>query len=753
MVLIAVALLPLAALSGVGLFALARYQDEQAQQVGIELAVSVANSVGTELRSVITILQTLSTAPSLDRNDGVAFRERAIRIVSVQPDWEALILTDPEGGSTLDTRVDAGGASLPVVDTESLRRVIDRREPAVGRLVNHQGRWVFPVRVPVMREGALRQVLTALVRPSAIHDVIARQHIPSDWIISIVDAQGVRVARSRAHEENLGGRLSDSAQTVLAAGGDRGTGVSTTLEGVEIVTPYSSIAPFGWQAVLGIPTASMAAAAWRSSLVMGGGFLLSILLGALGAGWVARGITAPIRRLRDAADQLARRQVPEPIDAGLSDVRDVAEALTNAGRELARYEAEREDLLAKERGARDVAERAGRAKDEFMAILSHELRTPLNAVFGWARLLQAKHLKEEAQVDKAVEAIVRNADAQVRLIDDLLDLSRVSSGKMQLAAEPVRLVDVRQGALDAIRPLADEKGVRITVIADDQSADTILGDAARLQQAILNLLTNAVKFTDSGGEVLLRQHFVDGQVEIAVSDTGHGIAPDMLPHVFDRFRQGDSSSTRSHRGLGLGLALVKELVALHGGTVTADSMGVGLGATFTIRLPRSAAPVAVAVSGSLDDSALRSIVRLDGLRIVVTDDDPDALTLTATILSAAGADVRPSPSAAQAIELVQQCKPHVLLSDLEMPGEDGYALIAKVRTLPPSDGGLTPAIALSAYGRPQDRDRALTAGFSMHVPKPVDPGELTAIVADLALSPLSPRDRAAPDHGKMPSSL
>jgi len=527
LILIAVALLPLALLSGLGLFALVRYQDEQARQVGIELARSVANAVGTELRSVLTILQTLSTAPSLDANDPASFRERAVRIARAQPQWEALILTDAGGTPTLDTRIPAGGTPPPIIDAENLQQVIATRTPSVGRLVNYDGRWMFPVRVPVMRNGVLRHTLTALVHPSAIHDVITRQQTPVDWIISIVDQQGTRVARSLAHEAHVGGQLSESGRAVLAAGGDawEGAGISTSLEGVEILTPFSRIQPSGWQAVLGMPTANLAAAAWRSSMVLGGGFLLSIVLGALGAGWVARGITGPIRQLRHAADSLARREVPQPLESGLSEVRDVGEALANAGRELARYEAERDELLAKERAARTVAEKAGRSKDEFMAVLSHELRTPLNAVFGWARLLQAKHLKDDARVAKALDAIVRNSDAQVRLIDDLLDLARISSGRMQMSIGPVSLAGIRQAAVDAIRPSAEEKGIRITIVTDDDAPGTIIGDAGRLQQVVLNLLTNAVKFTDSGGEILLRQQRVDGCVEIAVSDTGHGIAP------------------------------------------------------------------------------------------------------------------------------------------------------------------------------------------------------------------------------------
>jgi signal transduction histidine kinase/ActR/RegA family two-component response regulator len=750
-VLAAAAILPLAVLAAAGLYITIRYQDEQARRVGVELARSVANAVSTELRGSITILQTLATAPAFDRDDREAFYERAIRIVSVQHSWAAITVSDATGRVLLDTRAAAGSPVPALIDTASMNEVIESRAPVVGQLVKHQDGWLFPVRVPVERAGELRYVIAALVRPIAVRDVVTRQQIPDDWVISIVDRHGRRVARSRAHDENLGGWLSETAQALLAPGGDEGYGVSTSLEGDEIFTPYSSVQPFGWKAVLGIPTTTMRAAAARYSLLLGGGVVLSILLGTLGAGWVARGITRPIAQLRDAADALGRRELPRLPPSPLAEVRDVGDALTRAAEALARYEAERDELLEKERAARAAAEHADRAKNEFLAVLSHELRTPLNAVFGWARLLQNNLLRDEAQIARAKDAIVRNADAQVRLIDDLLDLSRISSGKMQIAMQPIRLAEVRQGALDAIRPSADEKGIRITVSADDDSA-TLDGDPARLQQIVWNLLANAVKFTGSGGEIHLTQQCVGERIEIIVSDTGQGIAPAMLPYVFDRFRQGDSSSTRSHGGLGLGLALVRELTTLHGGSVTATSLGVGCGSTFTVSLPRAADTSALSPVPHTDlaADALLNVTRLDGVRILVADDEADALALAETILSSAGAEVRSASSAARAFELIRDFKPHVLVSDLEMPDEDGYALVRRLRALGVADGGAIPAIALSAYGRPQDRTSALAAGFTMHVPKPVDPGELTAIVANVSAGAATlPR----PGYGKMPISM
>jgi CheY-like chemotaxis protein/anti-sigma regulatory factor (Ser/Thr protein kinase) len=350
-------------------------------------------------------------------------------------------------------------------------------------------------------------------------------------------------------------------------------------------------------------------------------------------------------------------------------------------------------------------------------------------------MLQSGELRDEVAAGKAKDAIVRNADVQIKLIDDLLDLSRISSGKMRLDLGRVEIDAVVQGALDAVRPAADAKAIRIRTNIDVH-AGSVVGDPARLQQVVWNLLMNAIKFTPSGGEINVALRRDASSLAISIADTGQGIAPDMLPHVFERFRQADSSSTRAHGGLGIGLALVKHLVELHGGTVVAQSAGQGRGATFTVRLPVALmeVPTEGGLSGPSPAVAADSrtvLTRLDGVRVLAADDDAEGLALVKTILTRAGADVRTSLSASEALDLFDEWRPDVLVSDIEMPGEDGYSLIRKVRARSTDDGGGTPAIALTAYGRPQDRVRALAAGFNMHVPKPVDPGELTTIIADI----------------------
>jgi CheY-like chemotaxis protein/anti-sigma regulatory factor (Ser/Thr protein kinase) len=368
-------------------------------------------------------------------------------------------------------------------------------------------------------------------------------------------------------------------------------------------------------------------------------------------------------------------------------------------------------------------------------MLSHELRTPINAVFGWARMLHAGQVPEAGR-GRALDAIVRNAHAQVQLIDDLLDVSRIISGKMRLDVRPVDLGAVVDAALDAVRPAAAGKHIRIEATLDPR-AGPLMGDPDRLQQVVWNLLTNAIKFTPKEGRVQVQLQRVNSHVEIVVSDTGRGIPTEVLPLVFDRFRQGDTGATQRKGGLGLGLALVRHLVEAHGGTVTAQSPGEGQGATFVVKLPIALARLDDAASPRVHPTArvLMPVYvgpALEGLRVLVVDDEMDALDLAAAILTAARAEVRTSQSVAEALVVCREWRPDVLISDIEMPGEDGLALIRQVRAMDPQQGGKVPAVALTAYGRVEDRLRTLSAGFSMHVPKPVDPAELTIVVASLA---------------------
>jgi len=436
--------------------------------------------------------------------------------------------------------------------------------------------------------------------------------------------------------------------------------------------------------------------------------------------WIVLPLTARDRVL--GALTFARTESAEPydrVDVRTAEVmaRQVALALDAAG------------LQRESDAARNDTEAANRAKDEFLMTLSHELRNPLNAVSGWARLLDAGKLGAE-QSRRAIEIILRNVNVQVRLVDDLLDMSSVVSGRMRLAVQPVNVLDVIGEALDAVRPGAEAKGIQLQSVLDSPGAQ-VSGDPGRLQQVVWNLLYNAVKFTPRHGRVLVKLQQVKSHVEIVVSDTGQGISAELLPYIFDRLRQGDSTRTRAHGGLGIGLALVRHIAELHGGSVFVESAGEGQGATFVVKLPLMVAgvreqAVAQAKTGPPDRPSLV------GVRILVVDDDSAAVELVQEVLGQAGGEARGAVTADEALRTLERWLPDVLVSDIEMPGEDGYTLIRKIRALSPERGGKTPAVALTAFGRPEDRIRSLMAGFNIHVSKPVDPDELTTIVASLA---------------------
>ncbi len=405
--------------------------------------------------------------------------------------------------------------------------------------------------------------------------------------------------------------------------------------------------------------------------------------------------------------------------------------------ERKRVELEREQLLASERAARTEAERASQMKDDFLATLSHELRTPLNAILGWANLLGAD--ANPADVREGVQVIERNARAQARIIDDLLDMSRIMSGKIRLDVQRTDLAAVIESALETVRPAALAKKIRLQSILDPL-AQPVTGDPSRLQQVFWNLLSNAVKFTPAGGRVQVLLERVNSHLEVSVVDTGEGISAQFLPHVFDRFRQADGSTTRAHGGLGLGLAIVKQLVELHGGSVSVRSGGRDCGSTFTVSLPLGAVrpedhgPPERRHPRSPDVVPVEAVAGIDlaGIIVLIVDDEADARSVVARSLENAGATVHAAPSAAEALALLERERPHVLISDIGMPGEDGYALIRSVRSLGAEQGGHVPAIALTAYARTEDRMKAILAGFQMHVAKPVEIAELLAMVASLA---------------------
>jgi PAS domain S-box-containing protein len=431
------------------------------------------------------------------------------------------------------------------------------------------------------------------------------------------------------------------------------------------------------------------------------------------------------------------------ISLGLSPIKDATGRIIGASSvardvtERKNAEKEREALLQIAERARAEAEFASRAKDAFLATISHELRTPLSPILAWSHMLRQGTLDAE-KTARAVETIERSARSQAQLIEDLLDVSRIVAGKLRLDVRPVELAPVVQASVDVVRPAAEAKSIQIQVVLDPD-AGRVSGDPERLQQVVWNLLSNAIKFTPKGGHVQVVLERVNSHVEIAVSDTGPGISPDFLPHVFERFQQGEQGPSRAHSGLGLGLAIVRHIVELHGGTVHAESPGIGQGTVFTLKLPliviaRTAgeAERRHPLAGE-DEAKDHGYPQLNGLRVLLVDDEPDSNEVVRTLLASCGAEVRVAASAEQAREVLGRWRTDLLVSDVGMPGEDGYDLIASLRAQEGTQSQI-PAVALTAYASREDKIRLLSAGFQAHVPKPLDAAELVTVVASIARS-------------------
>lgn len=422
------------------------------------------------------------------------------------------------------------------------------------------------------------------------------------------------------------------------------------------------------------------------------------------------------RALREARDTLEER------------IRERTAELAEANKALA-------VMLQREKAARGAAESISRLKDDFLATLSHELRTPMNAILGWAHMLESGAMSQE-KVTRAASVIKSNSKAQVQLIEELLDVSRMIGGRIALTLETVDVRSIVDAVLESARPDAESKGLRLA--ASLGAVPPLVADKGRLRQIVWNIVSNALKFTPQGGEIHVHLSEAAGEVNIAVRDTGIGIDPAFLPRVFERFSQADSSSTRAHGGLGLGMAIVHHLVDLHGGAVRVESPGANLGATFTIRLPMRApaGETGVVASGAaVDDTRIDELPSLEGVAVIVVDDDPHAREVIATILSARGARVTATGSARQALEAIATELPDVIVSDIAMPGEDGYSLMRKIRALDPDRGGQIPAIAVTAYASARDSLAALAAGFHRHLPKPVVPAELVNAVGEALMHP------------------
>ena len=898
-------------MSGAGLLALAHQQREAAGRASLGITRALATAVDAELKRSVAVLETLATSVPSDDQDMPAFDQQAREVRRTQPGWLAVILADVTGRTVVNTSLPFGAELWPLSESESFEKLLRIQRPVVGSVApGPRGQLGVPTRVPVVRDGELRFVLTGVVQPKAILDVVLRQRTPDDWVVTVLDANGRCVARSRGQDQFIGKPASATLQTLIRRGGQEGNGITQTLEGDSAYTGFTRLPDSGWVVAIGIPASVVEAAGNRSLIAYGSGLLLSLLLGGAGVLLVARSINRPMAGLARVAQAMGQGEARvAPPESDIREIQELGSVLALSAQQRAQAQAQRDELLQSERTARDAAERAGRrlehiaaagarlshtleqsavleaiasiivpavadwcrvdlldekgvlhralthhsdpakarlgaelvqklraapgqvgsmawavetgrshlahfdpsgefdpvrdadlltfaraiglrayfivplvargrtlgalaalqaessrgfgeedcalitelahraalaldnarlyaetqtalkeaqhahrAKDEFLAMLGHELRNPL------APIVTALHLMKLRDGDGASAHERRIIERQVthlsRLVDDLLDVSRITQGKVQLQLALVDMKSVVSQALELTQPALQQRARPVDVQIARQDV-CVWGDAVRLTQVLCNLLINAAKFTPPDRDIRLQLSVAQNMVRICVEDEGAGIAPDLLPRVFDLFVQGEQPLARHAGGLGLGLAIVRTLVQMHGGRVQAHSEGAGRGSRFVVWLP---AVEAAGRAGRPSQPAATPAVS-GGHPVLVVDDNVDAAESLALLLEAFGYEVRAAASPEAALELLEQFRPRLALLDIGLPGMDGYELARRMRR----DARLlhVKLVALTGYGADSDRARALAEGFDAHLVKPVQVDRLIEVLNEL----------------------
>ena len=686
------------------------------QNIATARAISVA--IDTDVETTTAALDVFATLHALDTPDLAAFEDLARRLIVRQREWSSLIVADA------NNRVLA--AFPDAFDTRGTpaegwaRTAITTRQPVVSSLFSIPDvpdRYFVMIAVPVIRDGASHLALGARVRSDSFTAILREQKTPPRDIVALVDSNHRIVARTTEESTYVGTPVT-RAFSDLASKADEGSWDGVSREGVTNYAAFSRSRRTGLIVALAIPRDEVDGPIRRALWLLAGVWVAILAVGA-GVGLLfGQNVVRVMQSASRSAMALARGQKVEPLGSRIAEIDDLAAGLRQAAVTLDARNRERDE--------------ASRLKDEFLMTVSHELRTPLTAIYGWSRMLSSGQLRPE-QSGRALAAIERNAKALEQLVNDILDVSRVVAGKLRLEVQPVSIPDVVAGAVDAIRPAAVAKHITVTTATSTQDELLVSGDAGRLQQVVWNLLSNAVRFTPAHGRIDIEISRATDSISIAVRDSGPGIDPEFVPHVFERFRQGGSGTTRAHGGLGLGLAIVRHLTELHGGTVSVSNKPVGSGAVFQVTLPaRASARVERQLPTTLVHGDPQSVTtRLDGFAVLVVDDDLNARELLVAVLDSAGAEVRAAASTEDALMILEGWTPDVLMSDIEMPGEDGYELMRRVRALSGLRGRVA-AVALTAHARPEDRARALEAGFQWHLAKPIDPAELVAAIAALA---------------------
>jgi signal transduction histidine kinase len=707
-----IGLLPLALLGLWSLHTASQYQQRDQQRAMLDQARALSSAVDAELDGSIATLASLARAPAMGAGNLHAFYDIARSQVAAQPEWLAIILTDAKGNILFRTNDAFGTPAAPINDPDSLHQLLAVQRPVVGHVTRGpRGHAAFPVRVAIRDEAGRLYALTAVIKPDRILRVLKRQRVPDDSVISIIDAFGSIVARSRDQEKSVARSPTPSALRLMQDTAPEGVGATTTLEGGQVATAFTRVSRYGWTVAVGVPQPAIGTASLKGIALYAWGLAASLLacigLASLLSNRIARSFT---NLQRGAAALGAGQEVAVP-PSRIRELALMGHGLEMAARQHATHEQERSRLLASLEEALAASRDASRVKDEFLAVLGHELRNPLSPIVASLDLMD---LRADSASLRERTIMRRQVNHLKRLVDDLLDVSRIASGKMQLELRTLNLADLVRHAVTS-RP-----GVPVAVTAPAEV--WVGGDESRLVQVLNNLLSNAERFGngDNHGKTSVALTADAGQARLEVSDKGIGMDPELLARVFEPFYQAPQQVARITGGLGLGLAIVRKIVELHGGRVYAHSDGPGTGSRFVVELPLAAAQ-APAPQAPPD---LQAVAR----QVLVVDDNVDAAATTALVLQQFGHDVHVAHSAAAALDAVARYRPAVAILDIGLPDMDGYALAAAIRRT----GAAPRLVALTGYGQKSDVERAVQAGFDLHLTKPASLDDLARAVSGSA---------------------
>ncbi|MGQ0752740.1 MAG: hybrid sensor histidine kinase/response regulator [Betaproteobacteria bacterium] len=707
-------LLPIAVFAVVVGALLIESQRDTFRRAAEERTLAVLNTVEVELKSSISAVEALAVSPTLDSPDPTDFRSIATSVLSTQPDWSTISLALPTGQQVMNLSR-AAGSPLPTIPTEdgSAARVVQTQKPAVGDMVPGPTtkRWDFAVRVPIIRDGAVKYILSAVIDPSAIQDLLKVQHLPSDWIGLVLDRND-RIVASIGGMSGAVGQLASQALRDMLASAQNGWFPANTMNDVPLYTPYRRSETAGWTFAIGIPAHTVEQAQTRAQGVLIVGLLTALALALTLAVVVGERISTPISSLAEATKAMGQGQsLTLPSDIRVSEVHTLALALHEAEQAIR----ERQDLAEREKEALQAADRS---KDEFLAMLSHELRTPLAALTTAAHVLRVagNEVEKAAQARGVVERQTRH---MARLVEDLLDVSRVNIGKARLQRETFDFGEVVENMIGSWRAAKRFERHRISHAI---APVWIHADRTRVEQIVSNLLDNALKFNPPGRRIDVTLRHTAGEAVLQVADEGEGLTAGAMERIFDLFAQGEQGLDPRKRGMGIGLALVKRLSEMHGGTVSVSSKGPDQGALFTVRLPAIVRPMGQSERpASAEPAAAR--------RILIIEDNDDTREMLRAALTLDGHEVVEGHDGATGLAAAAAAEPDIVLIDIGLPDIDGYEVARRLRARP--SNGRVPLVALSGYGQAADLKRAFEAGFDSHLTKPVAVEQLHSVITAL----------------------